>query len=704
MQTDLFDSPPTRAERLRQLLATPVSVAMRALASWRSLHTRVGLLVVLAALCGIAAGVWESDAQLSQALLDQARQSQQARAERLAAHLGRELARLQAGLLELADDQQRGLLSQPERAPAAVAHRPAALATLDSLLLAERDGRVRLRIDATGAHAAGGSVAEAASASQAQPGAGALISDLLIESTDGHPLVEFVQDLRDAQGVWGLLVGRLSLVDHGLAAGLEDAASLSERDLLVISDRRGRILAHPARARLKVDLSGERRLASAVAEWRKSGAQPAAAGSSATQGWVGDEDVVAMAAEPLSGWRVWLVSPRSDVLAPLDRARLGVSARLLLWGLALGGLGVAAMAWMFRPLRMLERQARRLLAGDPGADVSLTSHGEVGQLARILHHVWAERTQAEGFNNSLLKKLGSVMAAAPVGLAFTRQQRYELVSVEFCQLMARPEADLLGQPGQTIFASADDYTALGPLVRAAFEAGQPYRGDWKLRRGDGVEFWGRLQARPVDSQDPGSGTIWSLEDVSELLLLHRQLEHAAVHDPLTGIYNRKGFEQVLASIYAGQPHSRPATVLMIDLDKFKPINDSAGHAAGDAVLQAVTRALVTHVRLGDTVARLGGDEFAVILPSCPADGAHQVAEKLVQAVTEQRVHWEGRSLGVGASIGVAELQAEHDCPSAWLADADAACYEAKRQGRGTVRVAPVRPLAGASQRQQALAA
>jgi diguanylate cyclase (GGDEF)-like protein/PAS domain S-box-containing protein len=406
---------------------------------------------------------------------------------------------------------------------------------------------------------------------------------------------------------------------------------------------------------------------------------------------IGAEDVPTLATESSSGRRVWRVNPRVDVFTPPDPVRTGLPVRLLAWALLLTGLLVAVLLWLLRPLRHLERQAKQLLAGDPGVEMSQVLHGEVGQLARILNHVWAERTQVEGFNTDLLHKLGSVMAAAPVGLAFTRQQRFELVSVEFCRLLGRSEDELLGQAAQFIFASDQDYQTVGPLVRAAFAAEQPYRGDWQLRRRDGMVFWGRLQARPVHVNDPGAGTIWSLEDVSDLLLLHRQLEHAAAHDPLTGLYNRKGFEQVLASVFTGQPHSHPAALLMIDLDKFKPINDSAGHAAGDAMLQAVARALMSHVRLGDTVARLGGDEFAVILPNCQADAARPVAEKLVQAVVDQRVNWEGRILNVGASIGVAGLQTGHDSPSIWLADADAACYEAKRRGRGTVVMASVRP-------------
>jgi len=172
---------------------------------------------------------------------------------------------------------------------------------------------------------------------------------------------------------------------------------------------------------------------------------------------------------------------------------------------------------------------------------------------------------------------------------------------------------------------------------------------------------------------------------SIMAAMHEMFVHAALHDALTGAVNRKGFERALQAVFVGQPLTRPASVVMIDLDHFKPINDMAGHAAGDAMLLAVTRAISVQARSSDIVARIGGDEFALLLPRCDQEHALSVAETVRQAITDVVLEWKGKRLQVGASLGVAELSDEHESVAQWVAQADECCYAAKRAGRGSVR-------------------
>jgi diguanylate cyclase (GGDEF)-like protein/PAS domain S-box-containing protein len=393
-----------------------------------------------------------------------------------------------------------------------------------------------------------------------------------------------------------------------------------------------------------------------------------------------------VAAVPGHDWLLWSAQPLMPLLAPVGQARRAVLPELTLVVLSLTLVLALVLRWQLQPLRRLERHAKALLAGEARGDWP-QADGEIGRLARTLHHLWAERTQMESFNAQVLQKLGSVMSAAPVGLAFTRNQHFELVSEELCRLLGRPEQDIVGQRTQVIFASNEDYAALGPQVTAAFAQGQPYSGEWPLLRADGTRFWGLLRARPVAPEAQEAGTIWSLNDVSEQVAARRQLEHAAHHDALTGVVNRQGFEGALQSLFDAQPGSRPASLVMIDLDHFKPINDTAGHAAGDAMLVAVAQAIASRVRATDIVVRLGGDEFALLLPHCPHERALGVAEKVREAITDLALTWEAHTLRVGASLGVAELGEHHESAAQWMAQADAACYEAKRHGRGRVRAA-----------------
>lgn len=167
--------------------------------------------------------------------------------------------------------------------------------------------------------------------------------------------------------------------------------------------------------------------------------------------------------------------------------------------------------------------------------------------------------------------------------------------------------------------------------------------------------------------------------------MHDMFVYTALHDGLTGSYNRTGFERAVKAIFAGQPHTLPASIIMIDLDHFKPLNDTAGHAAGDTMLIKVTQAISSLARASDVVARLGGDEFGVLLPTCDAQNALVVAEKIRQAIENLSFPFNGKSLQVGASLGVVELAATHITPAAWMAEADHCCLSAKRSGRGMVR-------------------
>ena len=168
----------------------------------------------------------------------------------------------------------------------------------------------------------------------------------------------------------------------------------------------------------------------------------------------------------------------------------------------------------------------------------------------------------------------------------------------------------------------------------------------------------------------------------------RDLEHRALHDPLTNLSNRADFEQRLRTVFAkARQLNRTAAVIAIDLDRFKAVNDAAGHAAGDALLCKVAEICRGATRFSDTVGRLGGDEFALILDNCTAARARDICERLVQALNPLNLEWEGSNYTIGASLGLAMSSSQFPTEHAWLKAADSACYEAKREGRGRLRIA-----------------
>ena len=178
------------------------------------------------------------------------------------------------------------------------------------------------------------------------------------------------------------------------------------------------------------------------------------------------------------------------------------------------------------------------------------------------------------------------------------------------------------------------------------------------------------------------------------------METLAAVDWLTDLYNRRHFETLARGELArSQRYLRPLSVLIIDVDHFKAVNDRFGHATGDRVLKAVATACQIGRRDADVVARIGGDEFAVILPETTDAAAAQFAERLRQQVSKSLISVNGESLPITISIGIAGASAATSGIEALLGDADQALYQAKTAGRN--RVVVRRPPVAANLREAA---
>jgi diguanylate cyclase (GGDEF)-like protein len=184
------------------------------------------------------------------------------------------------------------------------------------------------------------------------------------------------------------------------------------------------------------------------------------------------------------------------------------------------------------------------------------------------------------------------------------------------------------------------------------------------------------------------------QDITSSRRLQKQLAHSATHDALTGLPNRAAFEQALASVAThAASERRRHSLCFIDLDHFKPVNDGAGHAAGDALLRQVAEVIRETCRRQDFAARIGGDEFAVLLSDCLPEAAQNVAQKIVHAIAAIRFEWDGKGYAIGASAGIAEIHAGATDPVELMSEADAACYVAKANGRGRVAIFTPSPVA-----------
>ncbi len=189
-----------------------------------------------------------------------------------------------------------------------------------------------------------------------------------------------------------------------------------------------------------------------------------------------------------------------------------------------------------------------------------------------------------------------------------------------------------------------------------------------------------------DSDNASIGVVLVFRDVTEERKLAQQLSHQATHDTLTGLVNRLEFERRLSHLLdSANPHV-PHALLYLDLDQFKVVNDTCGHAAGDDLLRQISALLRTKLRARDTLARLGGDEFGVLLEHCSVHEAKRIANSLREMLQGFRFGWNERSFTIGVSIGLVPITQAGETLAGVFSAADSACYAAKEKGRNRVHV------------------
>jgi diguanylate cyclase (GGDEF)-like protein/PAS domain S-box-containing protein len=208
-----------------------------------------------------------------------------------------------------------------------------------------------------------------------------------------------------------------------------------------------------------------------------------------------------------------------------------------------------------------------------------------------------------------------------------------------------------------------------------------------IQRLDGSTVSVTLVGAPIYTDNRISGTVLVLHDMTQERQYIANLSWQATHDALTGLANRREFEYRLELTLSGLARQQGRHSLMfLDLDQFKLVNDTCGHAAGDELLRHICTLLQSGLREGDTLARLGGDEFGILLENCPPEVAEVIAENLRQTVQNLHFVWKGRSFVTTISIGLVHISQAPATLESSLRAADMACYMAKEKGRNRVQV------------------
>jgi diguanylate cyclase (GGDEF)-like protein/PAS domain S-box-containing protein len=355
---------------------------------------------------------------------------------------------------------------------------------------------------------------------------------------------------------------------------------------------------------------------------------------------------------------------------------------------------------------LVREHLRRTLVGEPGLDrLEVELHPLSEHTARV--ELSAVRIDYQGGAALLLTliEMGPRAALAPSasrsrptawetldslgeGIVTTDVSgRIDYLNQAAEQLIGISAVDTLGKNITDIITLLDesDRRSLGDPVRHCLTTQSKVtvgrRGLMILRNG-GDERSVELTVTPLKGHKGDLvGTVVVVRDVSELRGITRQMSYQASHDALTGLVNRREFERRLEEALA-VAHTQEARHVLcyLDLDRFKVVNDSSGHMAGDGMLREVAALIKETVRDSDTVGRLGGDEFGLLLVGCPLEKARQIADDVVHKVNDYRFVWKDKIFNIGVSVGLIEISRESGAPDEVMSAADSACYVAKKHG------------------------
>ncbi len=426
----------------------------------------------------------------------------------------------------------------------------------------------------------------------------------------------------------------------------------------------------------------------------------------------------------------WLLAMAGSILATVDGARRGVqmavAATVALLLLLVAAVGHEAMQHAWIDDTIINRHGYQFVLVLLSVIMFVGLSSRIGQVRQRLD----EETQARILSESRLRQermrvefvqalqvgLRGVAEAdvAPVAFRLLCEHARQLAGVESAVVVGSGylgHDELLVKPvGQAARFAHEIRLARGVVCERSYSpepvqvrldgANETETDDKPLRAIIPIRLaapaWAAMVLPANGSQAFASATLSSLMGLAHLAVLHadeayaaNRLRRTAEHDSLTGTQNRRALDRAIAREFkAHGVHEAALSVLFIDIDLFKRINDSLGHACGDLCIRSIAASLRTALRPTDALGRYGGDEFLVLLPGRDGAAARIIAERLREAVEESQVYWQGALLPMTVSIGLATRREEDQAPVTLLERADKALYAAKHAGRNRVCVAP----------------
>jgi diguanylate cyclase (GGDEF)-like protein/PAS domain S-box-containing protein len=268
--------------------------------------------------------------------------------------------------------------------------------------------------------------------------------------------------------------------------------------------------------------------------------------------------------------------------------------------------------------------------------------------------------------------LDAILIAAPNGTILA-------ANPAACLMFAYPVEELVTCGISNLISPDDAFLGAGQKGQAWFTF---YKGEIIFKRKDGPSFSANVTSMVHPSEEGDPKIVLFIRDITSL---HSSLREQAIRDPLTGLFNRRYLDEALQNELArAEREGSEISLIMIDIDNFKEINDLFGHNGGDQVLQRLAQYLLENTRKTDVACRYGGDEFMIVLPDTPAVKAYQRAETLSHNFQSEKTIYSGMKIPCTLSIGIAQYPIHGNNGLELLTAVDDAMYDAKNQGKNRV--------------------
>jgi diguanylate cyclase (GGDEF)-like protein/PAS domain S-box-containing protein len=353
--------------------------------------------------------------------------------------------------------------------------------------------------------------------------------------------------------------------------------------------------------------------------------------------------------------------------------------------LAVTYLGYLLMRRLVGEIAMISSSMRNMqTSANHDKLLRVSGNDEISDMARSFNELILERNSTSLEVNKLSRAVESSSSQVVIT---DLNGVIEYVNQKFVDVIGYDKEEVIGQ-NMSILKSGNTPDATYAKMWKTIASGKYWSGEIQNQYKNGINYWDRISISSVDNTIGEITNYISFhEDITQEYQMSQKLNYQASHDSLTGLINRREFETYIERLLASKrDKSTQHAICFMDLDQFKIINDTCGHAAGDELLRQISTIIKQNVRVNDSLARIGGDEFSVLMEHCSLENAERVMASMLKVLKEYQFHWEGSYFKVGISIGIVAINESMVNLTALFKEVDAACYMAKESGGNRIHI------------------